>query len=247
MRAEREHAARRARSVAARALLATAIALAARGASAQVGQRVAVEGFAIDATEVTIGQFRHYAQERGVTTAAERDGGGYEYGFGWERRPGWTWAAPYGAPGADDEPAVHVSWQEAADFCARAGGRLPTFDEWRRAAYTETRSAPTDGHVSGRTYAYPVGDTPAGMNTAGDDPWPRHAPAGATRRGVNGLYEMGANVWEWLADRQGDDALTAGGSWWYGPDKTRVDGAQYKPADFYAVYVGFRCVYDAQR
>jgi len=54
---------------------------------------------------------------------------------------------------------------------------------------------------------------------------------------------MGANVWEWLADRQGDAALTAGGSWWYGPSKTRAEGMQWKPASFYAVYVGFRCVY----
>jgi formylglycine-generating enzyme required for sulfatase activity len=58
---------------------------------------------------------------------------------------------------------------------------------------------------------------------------------------------MGANVWEWLADRRGDSALTAGGSWWYGPDKARADAAQWKPADFYAVYVGFRCVYDLDR
>ncbi len=43
-----------------------------------------------------------------------------------------------------------------------------------------------------------------------------HVPVGTTKRGVNGLYDMGANVWEWLADRRGEDALTAGGSWWYG-------------------------------
>jgi formylglycine-generating enzyme required for sulfatase activity len=54
---------------------------------------------------------------------------------------------------------------------------------------------------------------------------------------------MGANVWEWLADVQGDEALTAGGSWWYGPYKAREDGAQYKPRDFAAVYIGFRCAY----
>ena len=26
--------------------------------------------------------------------------------------------------------------------------------------------------------------------------------------------------------------------------KTRREGAQWKPADFYAVYIGFRCAYD---
>ena len=56
--------------------------------------------------------------------------------------------------------------------------------------------------------------------------------------------DMGANVWEWLADRRGGEALTAGGSWWYGPEAARKEGMQWKPSAFYAVYVGFRCAYD---
>ena len=55
---------------------------------------------------------------------------------------------------------------------------------------------------------------------------------------------MGGNAWEWLADRRGEEALTAGGSWWYGPAQTRAEGAQWKPASFHAVYIGFRCAYD---
>ena len=78
------------------------------------------------------------------------------------------------------------------------------------------------------------------MNTNGR----RHARVGTSKRGVNGLFDMGGNVWEWLADRRDGEALTAGGSWWYGSSKTRTDGMQWKPADFYAVYVGFRCAYD---
>ena len=208
-----------------------------------VAARVRLDGFAIDTTEVTIRRFREFAQARHLDTHAEESGGGFEYAAGWEQRPGWTWASPYGQPGGNDEPAVHVTWYEARAFCESAGGRLPSFDEWRRAAYEETREEPTDGFVRGRTYPYPVGDRPDGMNTSGKDPWTRHAPAGATKRGVNGLYDMGANVWEWLANRDGDAAPTAGGSWWYGAFKTRLDGAQFKPARFAAVYIGFRCAY----
>ena len=54
------------------------------------------------------------------------------------------------------------------------------------------------------------------MNLSGGDPWERQSRIGGTRRGFNGLYDMGGNVWEWLADRRGGEALTAGGSWWYG-------------------------------
>lgn len=228
-------------------LIATAVIVAATlPAAAQIGERVTIAGptpFAIDRTEVTIGQFKAFAARTSLTTRAEKEGGGYEYAAGWEQRPGWTWKSPHGKPGADAEPVAHVTWAEAQAYCRAAGGRLPTAAEWRRAAYTETRSQPTDGFVTGRTYPYPVGARPDGMNNNRQ----RHVSAGTTKRGVNGLFDMGANVWEWLADRRGSDALTIGGSWWYGPEKTRQQGAQYKPAGFAAIYIGFRCAYDVPR
>lgn len=216
---------------------------AATPAAAQIGERVAIDGFAIDSTEVTVGRFRAFTTARGLTTMAEKTGGGFEYAGGWVRRPGWTWATPQGRKAVDADPVTHVTWSEARDFCAHAGGRLPTRTEWSRAAYTETRPAPTEGFERGRTYLYPVGDTPEGMNNNRT----AHVPAGTTKAGVNGLYDMGANVWEWLADRDGTQALTAGGSWWYGPEMTRAEGAQWKAADFFVVYIGFRCAYDLPR
>jgi sulfatase modifying factor 1 len=214
-------------------------------ANAQGAEPVRIGAFSIDPTEVTIARFRTFAEAVKLRTAAEQAGGGVEWGAGWERRPGWTVYRPYGQdPDSGDEPAVHVTWDEAQGFCRSRGGRLPTAEEWRTAAYTESRPQPTDGFERGRTYAYPVGDTPAGMNTSAADAWPRHAPVGSTRRGVNGLFDMGGNVWEWLAARRGNEALTAGGSWWYGPPETTAEAVQWKPASFSAVYVGFRCAYD---
>lgn len=226
-------------------LAATVLALGLSAASsAHAADRVELGPIFVDRTEVTIGQFREFVVARGGSqTRAERDGGGFEYTGGWTRRPGWTWKTPYGKPSTDKEPAVHVSWAEARDYCTFVNGRLPTLAEWRLTAYSELRALPTDGFATGRTYAFPVGDTPDGMNTSRRS----HVEAGTTKRGVNGLYDMGANVWEWLADRRGDDALTAGGSWWYGPEQARAEGVQWKPADFYAVYVGFRCVYDQRK
>ncbi len=210
--------------------------------AADAAERVRVGRIAIDRTEVTIGRFRAFARASGLTSAAERDGGGFEFAAGWTRRRGWTYERPQGQPGADDEPAVHVTWHEASRFCAAAGGRLPTRAEWTEAAFTEQRAEPADGFVRGRTYPYPVGDRPEGMNNNRR----AHVAVGTTKPGINGLNDMGGNVWEWLADRRGDDALTAGGSWWYGPDQTRAGAPQWKAADFYALYVGFRCVYDAE-
>ena len=40
------------------------------------------------------------------------------------------------------------------------------------------------------------------------------------------------------------ESLTAGASWWYGPSKTKVDGAQYKGQIFTNIYIGFISVFD---
>jgi sulfatase modifying factor 1 len=211
----------------------------------QAQERVKLDRLEIDRTEVTIAQFAVYATSNRVLTQAEREGGGFEYVAGWQRRPGWTWRQPDGVPPASDRlPAVHLTQAEAAAYCRWAQGRLPTAAEWIGAAYTEQRPEPPAPWVRWRTYPWPTGDTPQGANTSDPDPWPRAAPAGQTRAGVNGLYDMGANVWEWVADAQGDERRTMGGSWWYGPQQMRADVQAFKPASFYAVYIGFRCVYD---
>jgi formylglycine-generating enzyme required for sulfatase activity len=203
--------------------------------------------FRIDRTEVTVARVANFLKATGRTTSAEQAGGGFEWGAGWERRPGWTFRAPSGRPARPDDPAAHLDWFEADALCRWAGGQLPSRDQWARAAYTEQRATPPAPLVTGRTYPYPTGDSTRGANLAGDgDGFERHAPAGATVAGVNGLHEMAGNLWEWLADARGDERLTAGGSWWYGAAQTRLEGMQWKPARFHVVYVGFRCVYPAR-
>ncbi|WP_292444403.1 formylglycine-generating enzyme family protein [Mesorhizobium sp.] len=216
----------------------------AAGNLASAKEPIAVGALLVDPTEVTIGQFSRFVEAAGLKTAAETAGGGHEWGAGWERRPGWTFRTPFGRePASLDEPAVHVSWFEAEKYCAWAGGRLPMRAEWEEAAYVERRRAPPVGFTTDRRYPYPTGETSEGANTTGTDPWERHAAVGVTKPGVNGLFDMGGNVWEWLADRTEKSALTAGGSWWYGADKMRAEAMQWKPADFYVAYIGFRCVY----
>ena len=110
----------------------SALLLASSAAHAQVGERVVLPSFAIDRTEVTIAQFERYVQATGTVTRAEKDGGGFEYGAGWERRPGWSWRKPDGQTSRADMPAVHLDFAEAQAYCRWAGGRLPTGDEWAK-------------------------------------------------------------------------------------------------------------------
>jgi formylglycine-generating enzyme required for sulfatase activity len=213
----------------------------------------AVDGFRIDRIEVTIGQFRRFVAATGVTTAAEKAGGGFQFRAGWERMAGWTWQAPFGRPGADDEPVVHVTWHEALAYCRWAGLRLPTDAEWARAAYVETRADPPTPFQNGRAYPYPTGESPDGANQL-DRPkgalgrelgrGAGHVPARTTAPGVNGLWDMGANVWEWVDHETGGGKRTRGSSWWYGAAQMRADNLAEKPADFPAVYIGFRCAAD---
>jgi formylglycine-generating enzyme len=231
---------------------------AASGAAPPPADMQAIGRFAIDRTEVTIGEFQRFAEATGTVTAAEKAGGGNTFEAGWERRKGWNWRAPFGTPGAASEPAVHVTYDEAAAFCKWADKRLPTDAEWGEAAYTERRTKPTDGFVTGRTYPYPVGESPKGANCL-DDCGPAqtvahavtsrgrgHALVGTTKPGINGLYDMGANVWEWVnsGSGSGSNKRTRGGSWWYGADSMRDDHVQTKPATMSAVYIGFRCARD---
>jgi hypothetical protein len=101
------------------------------------------ENLMFDQTEVTIGAFENFVRATGTVTQAERDGAGLVYAGGWEQKAGWTWLTPYGQAAHPDEPAVHVTFDEAVQYCKWAGKRLPTEEEWIIAAYNEQRLDPS--------------------------------------------------------------------------------------------------------
>jgi formylglycine-generating enzyme len=212
-----------------------------------------ISNFAIDQTEVTVAQFQAYIRATGVVTSAEKAGGGSTFEAGWEHRRGWTWKAPFGSAAAPNEPVVHVTYDEAAAFCKWAGKRLPTDAQWIEAAYTEKRQNPTGDFIRGVTYPFPVGQTSIGANCLGDcgitptvsnaktSRGRGHAPVATTKQGVNGLFDMGGNVWEWVDSGDSEQKRTRGGSWWYGQDAMRADYLQSKHRNTSVVYIGFRC------
>ena len=219
-----------------------------------------IGNISIDRTEVTIADFARYVDSTGTITSAEKNGGGFVYANGWERKANWNWRTPFGTETNTKLPAVHITFDEAAAFCSWAGKRLPTDLEWVNAAHTETRVNPPAPFVQGKTYPYPTGMEPIGANCLDDcgkttaidfsaqlNRGVGPAPVATGAAGVNGLYDMGANVWEWTDTSSDSSKGTRGGSWWYGKQQMSREHQASKSRDMAAVYIGFRCVMDIKQ
>ena len=150
----------------------------------------------------------------------------------------------------EDHPMVLVTWGKADAYCKWAGGRLPTEAEWEYAAR---------GGTEGLTYpkGNEINNNDAQFDTDGT------APVTNYSQNAFGLYNMVGNVWEWCADRYGEDYYSSehpgrdpkgpsegkervlrGGSWANLPVDLRTSSrGQYDPDHAHAS-IGFRCARD---
>ena len=92
-----------------------------------------------------------------------------------------------------------------------------------------------------------------------DDGYQFTAPVGSYRPNGIGLYDMSGNVWEWVADRYGEDyyksspknnpegpssgkfRVLRGGSWNFEPGVVRTANRLGFSPDFTGNFNGFRC------
>ena len=228
-----------------------------RMAPKELAAQTLVHGLLWDVHEVTVAQVKRYAAASGFVSLAEKEGSGIIYEAGWSPKKGWSWRAPFGTPALDAEPAVHLTFDEAQQICRSQHKRLPTDTEWVKAAFVEQRDNPPSGFVKGQRYPYPNGQSAREshcLNGCGN--YQGQAPKGALTRGVghvlvmttpagvNGLYEMGGNAWEWVDTGQGSERVTRGASWWYDADMQKEANVATKSKDTRVAYIGFRCVKD---
>jgi iron(II)-dependent oxidoreductase len=156
--------------------------------------RVDLPAFRIGRTPVTNATFLTFTE-----------GGGYQRREWWSDE-GWSWkedydithpgqwaAGPDGwrqwrvdgwAPLHPDEPVVHVSWFEADAFARAHGARLPTEQEWEKAAAWDQ-----DRQVS-RPHPHPS----ANLDQTGLGPRPVGGPPAPS-----GALGMLGDTWEWTA------------------------------------------------
>ena len=143
----------------------------------------------------------------------------------------------FGSSSFASYPVVKVNLTQAQAYCVWAGRRLPSGDEWARAA----------GSATGKLY--PWGNSIIDCNLAnikigdhfcvGDTSAAGSYPSGATPLGV---LDMAGNVFEWVTDACSQGNVVHGGSWNDGPEAAVISQTYCRTPDSASSKLGFRCV-----
>jgi gamma-glutamyl hercynylcysteine S-oxide synthase len=166
--------------------------------------RVELAPFRIGAWAVTCGEYQRFIDDGGYRTRSLWSEAGWKHREEadlqapqfWERRDGawWSRSMDLEAPVDPECPVCHVCWYEAEAYCAWAGARLPTEQEWEAAATWDPEA--------GTKRVYPWGDEPPTPLDANLDQLAfAPAPTGAYPRNLSpiGAYGTIGDVWEWTA------------------------------------------------
>lgn len=191
-------------------------------------KKVFVKAFFIDAREVTNAGYRRF-------------------------KPDHTYPS-----GRENHPVINVTWSEADAYCRAIGKRLPTEEEWEKAARgTDGRIYPW-GNTLGRDLANTSESGLGGRAKVGQykvEQSGEKQPAGTTEAGAfpggkstYGAHDMAGNAWEWTSswyDKGKMLRVLKGGSWLAPPLSARAAARLGDAPGTVANDYGFRCAKDA--
>jgi len=137
-------------------------------------------------------------------------------------------------PGGELHPVTKVTFDEASEYCRMGGGRLPTADEWERAARgPEAR-------------IFPWGNKAPRKNPQTYYSGVVKRKGGSDRTDVSyyGLRDMAGSVWEWVDEEQGGKKAARGGMWNLHLDYeySRITDRIWVDPGQRFIFLGFRCV-----
>jgi len=172
--------------------------------------------FYIDLTPVTNAEYKLFIDATGHDQPSHWRGGNYP-------------------EGKADHPVVEVNWFSATAYAEWAGKRLPTNEEWEKAARgTDGRTWPWGNEWSIDNANVFSGDTtPVGKySPQGDSPY--------------GCQDMAGNVWEWIGGGQPSQlrAPLRGGDWLDGIEEAQTFHIRMHTPRRKNPFVGFRCAAD---
>jgi len=191
------------------------------------GRRAEVSAFGIDRTEVRVSEYRSCVQSGACPP------------------PGRGGSCNWDAPGRDEHPVNCVDWDQAAAYCSWVGKRLPSEEEWEKAARgTDGRTYPWGNESASCDVAVMAVGGATGCGTAST------APVGSREGGRSpyGLFDMAGNVLEWtvsLHESGGGTRVLRGGSWLNGPRSMRSSHREGASPTLRHEAIGFRCVQGA--
>lgn len=221
----------------------------------QPAHRVKVNGFWMQPTLVTVGQYREFAKSKGLEFPAP---------------PSYGWNESF--------PMVRVTWEEAKYYCECQGGRLPTEAEWEFAARggkTGLNGTKRDVFVWGNELPLnPIGNLADQdflnsryydhNNFHGFDQYKdgfaTASPVRAFSPNAFGIFDMAGNVLEWCEDwyepysyaeimldnpkgpETGTRKVLRGGAFDTSPTITRISRRLGNYPDIRHEEKGFRCV-----
>ncbi|MFC2172078.1 SUMF1/EgtB/PvdO family nonheme iron enzyme [Acidobacteriota bacterium] len=189
-------------------------------------KKVHVDAFCIDTHEVSNRKFARFLGSTKYITRPEITGRGVlvTKNLSFKGAERVSWEHPYGPKSTITDRSyssvVQVTWYDAQAYCAWIGGRLPTETEWEKAArggvdgriywwgnrWPPQRNVDNLADRSILTWYRAPGSAERDVSTFPkplehyQDGYDRVAPAGSFESNEYGLYDLGGNVSEWVAD-----------------------------------------------